>query len=496
MPAGRTPLAYGLRSTSHVATETLMGSDDEMLMGESSVDARISVALQRRDEQALLRQSSRRLLSFAAAGGWHVQVPPYACAGRKQLIVQSLLIATMMNECQLRGSDQLSTMVRTDFAATNLNRTFDPAALPHRWLPGLPHVLPSPTAPRCGQRFEVVHAHDGWQGATWLYAAPGSEVWWEGGRCIETTNLLAALLRWASVEQVAAAIRSTRDRRECRSAAAREYWQWHQAFPDQSWEAVVRGAAEGTSPFDLFASAGGLLFTKLLAKAPMGVDSIVLVNQPHMWPRWGHLEYTYAPLGVAGCLSQHSVHAPGSARGSAVAHLATKSKSGTEVKTPGAEVSTAEQRLRVYRLTEIMDYRPAAAVAHAHNQSGGTLRRVEREGVRYEALYRSLSATRDGLTVCERGPIRSCLGCTHRLHVLCACAMANWRVWSTPVRQHFNFSEVRRCAKRLLPGEVSQLAVWAESVRQRDIAWRHDLQVHRRGRMTEDFVSPTGLSLI
>ena len=49
-----------------------------------------------------------------------------------------------------------------------------------------------------------MHLADFWPGPVWLYAAPGSGVWWTAGRHVVALNLVAALLHFMPLSKVVA----------------------------------------------------------------------------------------------------------------------------------------------------------------------------------------------------------------------------------------------------------------------------------------------------
>ena len=89
---------------------------------------------------------------------------------------------------------------------------------------------------RTAPRLEVSHTFDWTPGPLWLYAAPGSGVWWDPGRRVIARNMVDAAVRWHGVAKVAAALRA-------QAPTNPDYPHWHAAFTGLSWEAVVLGAA-------------------------------------------------------------------------------------------------------------------------------------------------------------------------------------------------------------------------------------------------------------
>lgn len=168
---------------------------------------------------------------------------------------------------------------------------FDNARLPYRWVPGLEvRRLPEAyyhTAPW----IEVSHTFDWTPGPLWLYAAPGSGTWWNPGSRVVSRNMVSAVLLWKPPEQVAAAI-------QAQERDNPDYLHWRLAYGETPWLEILRRAAAGEPPFDLFAMAGELLAP--LLTPPAGVDSLLLLQQMHYWPRWwdeahDRSRYGYAP---------------------------------------------------------------------------------------------------------------------------------------------------------------------------------------------------------
>lgn len=86
--------------------------------------------------------------------------------------------------------------------------SFDSRLLPFRWLPGL-QVTVREEAAVAGRgiaavqpRFEVVHTPDN-QHLTWYYKAPGSGAWYDPGYALEVTNIVAAVLAFHPLQSVA-----------------------------------------------------------------------------------------------------------------------------------------------------------------------------------------------------------------------------------------------------------------------------------------------------
>jgi len=168
---------------------------------------------------------------------------------------------------------------------------FDNARLPYRWVPGLEVRRLPETFYHTAPWIEVSHTFDWTPGPLWLYAAPGSGTWWNPGSRVVTRNMVSAVLLWRSPEQVAAAI-------QAQGRDNPDYLHWRLAYGETPWLEVLRRAAAGEPPFDLFAMAGELLAP--LLTPPAGVDSVLLLQQMHYWPRWwdeahDRSRYGYAP---------------------------------------------------------------------------------------------------------------------------------------------------------------------------------------------------------
>ena len=183
---------------------------------------------------------------------------------------------------------------------------YDSPRLPYRWLMGLPSGSP-PLSTRDAQtarRFEIMHIADYWPGPVWLYHAPGSGVWWDPGpRRVVARNLVDALLRFHPMQTLLDHLAwvSRGDRRVERFRA---YVQWRVAYGETPWETVLAGAAAGNATYAPFASAGALLGQLLTLNPPANVDSILLTEQSHFWPRgpgWPLGDEGYAPFMVAPC---------------------------------------------------------------------------------------------------------------------------------------------------------------------------------------------------
>jgi hypothetical protein len=259
----------------------------------------------------------------------------------------------------------------------NTTRLFDNAELPFRWLPGLPVVRMADGALRkCGEpghRLEVMHVKDYAPGPLWLYSSPGSGVWWDPGRCVATRNLVSAILLWRPITDVADALR--------RRQSNPSYPQWSAAFGHERWEEVLAGARDGDSRYAKFAMAGPLIADLL---SPHGVDSIVLLDQMHVWPR--ESEYSFAPEAVEPC---------------------------------GDPPVTKRERWgvasRLWAVPEIVDLR-AAIVAPRPKSSFH--QRLMRQAARH------ISSDAEGIKPCSFNVESSCLSCSPETAALCTCAFA------------------------------------------------------------------------
>jgi hypothetical protein len=274
---------------------------------------------------------------------------------------------------------------------------FDNARLPYRWVPGLEVRRLPEDYYRTAPRIEVSHTFDWTPGPLWLYAAPGSGVWWDPGKRVVARNMAAAALLWHSAAQVAAAIRE-------QAPTNPDYAHWRAAFDAAvgpvPWEEIVRGAAAGNESFELFAMAGELLMP--LLTPPAGVDSLLLLLQMHYWPRWFDEAHDGSRYGYAPRLLLD-----------ARAH------------TPMAEDIASRVRL----VPEIVDFRVQ-----------GT------DKPRAFWQRRLLRGDAEGRTACERGPAgESCLGCTRKMHVLCECAFRTRYRAGPLVKSTFVGENARRC---------------------------------------------------
>jgi hypothetical protein len=138
-----------------------------------------------------------------------------------------------------------------------------------------------------------------------MYHTPGSGVWWDPGpRRVVARNLVDALLKFKTLKEIVDHLKWVElgDRRVARFRA---WVQWRVAFGSTPWETVLAGAAAGNETFAAFASAGELLGMLLTESPPEGVDSIVLYEQVHFWPRgpqWAIPDHEFAPTMVSPCV--------------------------------------------------------------------------------------------------------------------------------------------------------------------------------------------------
>jgi hypothetical protein len=185
---------------------------------------------------------------------------------------------------------------------------FDVRSLPYRWLPGLPYprstLKEGQTAGR--RRFEVMHIADYWPGPMWLYHAPGSGVWWDPGpRVIVARNLVDAVLKFKTMKEIIDHLNWV-ERGDRRVERFRAWVNWRVAYGRTPWETVLEGAAAGNTSYTPFASAGALLGMLLTEDPPTTVDSIILREQSHFWPRgsgWPTGDQWFASSMVSACNS-------------------------------------------------------------------------------------------------------------------------------------------------------------------------------------------------
>ena len=152
---------------------------------------------------------------------------------------------------------------------------------------------------RTAPRLEVSHTFDWTPGPLWLYAAPGSGVWWDPGRRAIARNMVDAAVRWHGVAKVAAALRA-------QAPTNPDYPHWHAAFIGLSWEAVVLGAAALTLTLTL-ALTPALTPALTLALTPaltLAIAIAIALQSPSLQPgaaaRGGSLlEHTHRGRGGA-----------------------------------------------------------------------------------------------------------------------------------------------------------------------------------------------------
>ena len=286
---------------------------------------------------------------------------------------------------------------------------FDVRRLPYRWLPGLaPHRsgvrdLLTVEKATSALRLEVMHIADYWPGPVWLYHAPGSGVWWSPGRRVVARNLVDVILKFNPMDKVVAHLDAVGngDRRLNRYRA---WLQWRVAFGGHdgpSWAAILAGARAGNASFEHFASAGELLGSLITAGdgyIPKDVDSIILREQTHFWPRgstWDVPDDGYAPSMVRPC-----------------AHEARHSATGEML------------HVRTHRVPEIVDLR---AQRGNKRTKFGAAWRAEREIP--HAFFRHVAAEpeREGHGVCMRARAGSlCTSCdadgVGSISRMCMCA--------------------------------------------------------------------------
>ena len=285
-------------------------------------------AVQLMDVHSLLRQSFQSLRTLMQARDW-TRPPPGHNANHDKLCLIVYLLGEAVapatrcglglpTEARRVVDAEMSWLQRPVASSAALGmysherscapvEFFDNAQLPYRWLPGLPlREPPSNRELRSAPRIEVMHLADMWPGPVWMYAAPGSGVWWDPGRRVVAVNLVDAILKFHPMRTVLDHLSRIRNG-DRRFAQYRNYVQWHAAFGNNvSWERVLTLAASGEEPYS-FVSAAGELLSALLVRdehRPTGVDSIILLRQMHYWPRgrgWGSADDNFAPTMVAPC---------------------------------------------------------------------------------------------------------------------------------------------------------------------------------------------------
>lgn len=288
---------------------------------------------------------------------------------------------------------------------------FNTSMLPYRWLPGLPvRSVPSDHY-RIAARIEVMHVFDTEPGAFWMYGAPGSGVWWDPGRRFVARNLVSALLSFHPMERIIAHLVRPRN---TRLRAARNYAQWRAAFGNTSWEVVLQNAARGDPTYSIFASASDLL-GGLLHPAPTSIDSLILTDQTHYWPRWGEERFIWAPKVVQSPC------------------------------TTSAGVLDRFTRGRIHAIPEIVDFRIQTAAA-----TGGWSRRKRVALAAQGHVYKFLASDSSGQRGCgdagDQQQLRAlCTSCSMAVKRLCRCALEASDKGGAIVSRHFNTAAARHC---------------------------------------------------
>ena len=262
--------------------------------------------------------------------------------------------------------------------------------MPFMWLPGLPVPL-EPMATdyyETSARIEILHTAEeykaGHQGL-WLYAAPGSGVWWDPGRRLVKKNSIDAVVHFNSLEEVVARYKQIET--NLVSPAASHVKRWKLALGNHSWEYTVQMAANGTECFGLLAMVtqflvhlkpltSGLSGTQQGSWATEmrtglqkeGIDSLIMTAQSHYWPR----------------------------------HEAARS----QFHNAGDLVAQCRAGVRhplLRKVPEIIDFRHVGPGAES-------------------LLRKSAAASADGSQPCAiAATAMSCTSCTHAGHVLCEC---------------------------------------------------------------------------
>jgi hypothetical protein len=179
---------------------------------------------------------------------------------------------------------------------------FDSLRLPYLWVPGLPlHRLPNEAyhaAVNNDELIEVTHRRDTNQASArfvWLYAAPGSGVWWNPGRTIVAENVLMLVLRWHTPFELA-------EHLAAKEKSGRHHWvhgSKRRKCPRCSWRQVLKAdparpltCCGEMSPPNASNGAAGRLRASLALAAdayeslitpPLGLDSAVLIEQKQRW---------------------------------------------------------------------------------------------------------------------------------------------------------------------------------------------------------------------
>ena len=189
---------------------------------------------------------------------------------------------------------------------------FDSSRLPYLWLPGLPARRLANEAYHAAvaknELIEVAHRHDENAASrrfTWLYAAPGSGVWWKAGRTTVAENVLEAAVRWHGISAIAAFLDA-----EGRRAGNHGWLHERKKMlcPRCSWSSLLRPTAQhphtccaadsastqrsGSQQFVLEhhnssywrgSVAIAADFIEPFLTPPPGIDSVVLVSQRQHW---------------------------------------------------------------------------------------------------------------------------------------------------------------------------------------------------------------------
>ena len=343
-------------------------------------------------DTATLQKPWRNAQLMAAFSARNLAVAPIldevATRGRaarhKAMLVDQLLAHGHAERCALAGAGKASAaggahenipILFNGTAVSCRERVFDNAQLPFRWLPGLPVLrLPDLQLRRCGEpgfRLEVMHVTDYQSGPMWLYSAPKSGVWWDPGRCVIARNLVSAVLRWRPLADVADALRRRR--------SDPAYPQWSAAFGHERWEEVLAGADSGDARYARFAMAGPLL-ADLLTPPRDTVDSILMLEQMHLWPR--ESEYSFAPEAISQCGDPP----------------------------PKRRERWGAVRSRLWHVPEIIDLRAV------------TGRKSSRHERQRQRAARFLSSDAAGTQPCELNARSPCLSCSADVAALCSCA--------------------------------------------------------------------------
>ena len=199
----------------------------------------------------------------------------------------------------------------------------------------------------------------------------------------------------------------------------RAFLQWYAAFggPEgPSWETILAGARAGNASFEHFASAGELLGALITADGaiPKDVDSIILTQQTHFWPRgsaWEISDDLYAPSMVTPCEAdrqQPQERTP----------TASSADGRTAGFTAGASSASEVMHVRTHRVPEMIDLR--AQRGNKRTRFGAAWRSSRDIP---PLLYARLAASKDGSEPCEQGRAASlCTSCSGPTHRLCECA--------------------------------------------------------------------------